>query len=82
MSVRRQGAEEAGRPVRAQYVSGSYFSTLGVGAFRGRLFAADDDRPAAPPAVVLSHQLWQGVYGADLSLLGSTFVVVKVTRSR
>ena len=75
LSVRRQGAEEAGRPVRAQYVSGSYFSTLGVGAFSGRLFAADDDRPAAPPVVVLSHRLWQGVYGADPSLLGSTLVV-------
>ena len=75
LSVRRQGAEEAGRPVRAQYVTGSYFSTLGVGAFSGRLFAADDDRPAAPPVVVLSHRLWQGVYGADPSLLGSTLVV-------
>ena len=74
LSVRRQGAEAA-RPVRTQYVSGSYFSTLGVGAFSGRLFAADDDRPAAPPVVVLSHRLWQGVYGADPSLLGSTFVV-------
>ena len=75
LSVRRQGAEEAGRPVRAQYVSGSYFSTLGVGAFSGRLFTADDDRPAAPPVVVLSHRLWQGVYGADPSLPGSTLVV-------
>ena len=75
LSVRRQGAGEAGRPVRAQYVSGSYFSTLGVGAVSGRLFAPDDDRPAAPPVVVLSHRLWQGVYGADPSLLGSTLVV-------
>ena len=75
LSVRRQGGEEAGRPVRAQYVSGSYFSTLGVGASSGRLLAADDDRPAAPPVVVLSHRLWQGVYGADPSLLGSTLVV-------
>ena len=61
LSVRRQGAEDAGRPVRAQYVSGSYFSTLGVGALSGRLFAADDDRPAAPPVVVLSHRMWQGI---------------------
>ena len=75
LSVRRQGAEDAGRPVRAQYVSGSYFSTLGVGAFSGRLFAADDDRPAAPPVVVLSHRIWQGVYGADPSVLGSTLVM-------
>ena len=75
LSVRRQGAEDAGTPVRAQYVTGSYFSTLGVGALSGRLFAADDDRPAAPPVVVLSHRMWQGIYGADLSVLGSTFVV-------
>ena len=75
LSVRRQGAEDAGRPVRAQYVTGSYFSTLGVGASSGRLFAADDDRAAAPPVVVLSHRLWQGVYGADPSVLGSTLVV-------
>ena len=74
LSVRRQGAD-AGMPVRAQYVTGSYFSTLGVGAFGGRLFAADDDRPSAPPVVVLSHRLWQGAYGADRSLLGSTLVV-------
>ena len=44
--------------------------------------AAGDDRPAAPPVVVLSHRLWQGVYGADPSVLGSTLVVEGCTRSR
>src|SRR6202521_2742004 len=55
LSVRRPGAEDTARPLRAEYVPGTYFSTLGVGAFSGRVFAADDDRPSAPPVVVLSH---------------------------
>jgi len=37
MSVRRQG-ESAAKPLRTEYVTGNYFSTLGVGAFGGRVF--------------------------------------------
>ena len=33
VSVRRQGTEAAPKPLRSEYVTGSYFSTLGVGAF-------------------------------------------------
>jgi predicted permease len=75
LSVRRQGADNAARPLAAEYVTGSYFSTLGVAAFRGRVLTADDDRPSAPPVLVLSHAAWQGVYGADSSIIGSTLVV-------
>jgi predicted permease len=75
LSVRRQGVESAARPLRSEYVTGSYFSTLGVGAFGGRVFTPDDDRPAAPPVAVLSHHAWQADYGADSSVVGSTFVV-------
>jgi len=75
MSVRRQGAENAARPLHSEYVDGRYFSTLGVGAFYGRVLTPEDDRPAAAPVVVLSHRLWQTVYGSDPSIVGSTFVV-------
>src|SRR5439155_17500288 len=75
LSVRRQGTADAARPLLAEYVTGTYFSTLGVGAFSGRVFAPDDDRPSASPVAVLSHHAWQGVYGADPSVVGSTFVV-------
>ena len=47
MSVRRQGVAEAPRPLRTMYATGSYFTTLGVGAFTGRVFTAADDRAAA-----------------------------------
>jgi len=75
LSVRREGVEPAARPVRSEYVTGNYFHTLGVGAFGGRVFTPEDDRPAAPPVAVISHRIWQTTYGSDTSVVGSTFVV-------
>lgn len=34
LTVRRQGVDDPARPLRAQYVTGSYFETLGVSALR------------------------------------------------
>jgi predicted permease len=75
LSVRREGPDRAAKPLRAEYVTGNYFSTLGVSAFGGRLFTADDDTPAATPAVVLSHHAWRLTYGGDTSMVGSTIMV-------
>src|SRR5467141_2717845 len=75
MSVRREGIDSVAKPLRSEYVTGSYFSTLGVGGFGGRVFTAEDDRPGAPPVIVLSHRVWQTTYASDPSVVGSTFVV-------
>jgi predicted permease len=75
LSARRQGVEKAARPLRSEYVTGNYFSTFGVGAFGGRVFTGDDDKPPAPAVAVISHQVWQTTYGADPSVVGSTFVL-------
>jgi predicted permease len=75
VSVRRQGVESIARPLNSEYVSGNYFSTLGVLAFGGRIFTADDDKPGAAPVAVLSHRAWQATYGADPKLIGSTLIV-------
>jgi predicted permease len=75
MSVRRQGAEQAPRPLRTMYVTGNYFKTLGVGTFAGRVFTAQDDTPAAPPVVMLAYHAWQALYGGDTSIVGSTLVI-------
>jgi predicted permease len=75
VSVRRQGVESASRPLRSEYVTGNYFSTLGVGSFGGRVFTNEDDTPASPPVAVISHRAWQLSYGSDPSVVGSTFVV-------
>lgn len=74
-SVRRKGSALAAKPLRSEYVTGNYFQTLGVKAFGGRLLSPADDKPSAPPVAVMSHQTWQAAYGADPSVVGSTFIV-------
>lgn len=75
MSARRQGTDEAPRPVRTMYATGSYFRTLGVGAFAGRVYTEDDDRADAPPVTVMAYHAWQALYGSDPSVVGSTLVI-------
>src|SRR5580704_7108758 len=74
-TARREGVESAARPLRSEYVTGNYFSTLGVGAFAGRVLTPNDDTPSSAPVAVLSHRAWQTTYGGDTSVLGSTFAV-------
>jgi predicted permease len=75
LSVRREGADAISRPLRSELVSGSYFTTFGVGAFGGRVFTEDDDRLSSAPVAVLSHHVWQNTYGGDPSVIGSTFMI-------
>jgi predicted permease len=73
-SVRREG-EQAARSLRSEYVTGNYFATLGVGAFAGRVFTPQDDTPASPPVIVLSHRAWETIYAGDTKIIGATFDV-------
>ena len=72
-SVRRGG--ELAKSLHGEFVSGNYFSTLGVKSYAGRVFSDSDDTPAASPAVVLSYQAWQGEYASDPSIAGSTIYI-------
>jgi predicted permease len=54
------------------FVSGEYFGILGVRPALGRLLEPADDSPAAPPAAVLSHELWRAGFGADGNVVGRT----------
>ena len=71
-----------------EVVSGNYFSVLGVAPASGRLLSVADDRPGAPPAVVLAHAFWVRRFGAApdavgriISLNGQAFTVVGVAAS-
>ena len=57
---------------RGLYVSGDFFSTLGVKAFIGRPLAPSDDSPSAPPAIVLNYAYWVRAFGSDRSTVGRT----------
>jgi predicted permease len=75
LSVRRQGEGVTAKSLHSEYVTGNYFSTLGVQAFGGRVLTPDDDRASALPVAVLSHQAWEAEYGADPSVVGSIFII-------
>jgi predicted permease len=57
---------------RGEYVSGDYFSTIGLKTYLGRALGPADDIPTSAPAVVLNYGYWQRAYDADHSVLGRT----------
>jgi predicted permease len=73
LSVRRIGSPEPAHPYLAEFVSGNYFTMLGVGAFAGRSLSADDDRPNAQPIAIISYRAWSQSFGFDPSIIGGTF---------
>ena len=54
-------------------MSRTLFSTLGVSAFRGRLFLPDDN--TGQPAAVISHALWTRRFHQSLDVLGKTLTL-------
>ncbi len=83
-SVRTDGAAE---PATGQFVSGNYFSVLGVTAVAGRMLSPDDDGAAGgPPVAVISYGFWKRKFGLDpaaigkvLHIFGHPFTIVGVT---
>ena len=62
--------------VPATMTSANYFDVLGVKPYRGRLFAADEDRQlGAGTVVVVSHSLWTRQFGSDPNVLGQTMTL-------
>ncbi len=56
--------------VVGEIVTSNYFDVLGVPLAMGRGFSAEDDRPEAPPEVVVSHRLWQRAFAGDPQVVG------------
>ena len=63
------------KSLRGEFVSGNYFSTLGVGAYAGRALADSDDTAGAPPSTVISFNTWQSEFASDPSIVGSTVFI-------
>ncbi|HTS09335.1 MAG TPA: ABC transporter permease [Candidatus Eisenbacteria bacterium] len=74
-SIRREAEDREARPLRTEYVSGTYFHVFGIGAFAGRVISNSDDQPSAPPVAMISYRTWQQAYGSDPKTVGSTFFV-------
>jgi putative ABC transport system permease protein len=63
------GREEPVRLVGSR-VTPSLFPLLDVNAQIGRVFRPEEELPGQSRVVVLSHPLWQRLYGQDLSVVG------------
>jgi len=73
LTVRRGNA--VATSLHGEFVSGNYFSTLGLGAYAGRVLGENDDTPSAAPTMVLSFKAWQAEFAADQSIVGSTIFI-------
>jgi macrolide transport system ATP-binding/permease protein len=73
MSLSHSGNNER---VWGYLVSGNYFDALGVKAFLGRTFSADEDQtPNSHPVAVLSYGCWQRRFGSAPEIVGSTIKI-------
>jgi predicted permease len=63
------------RPASGLWVSGEFFTTLGLTPAAGRLLSSDDDRPGCTPRAVLGHGMWRRLYGSDPSVAGRTITL-------
>jgi len=87
---RTQTIDIGDEEVRADIVSGTYFTVLGLEADAGRLLVPSDDvLSPAVPAAVISDGYWQRRFGRSSSAIGATltirnrvFTIVGVTPPR
>jgi predicted permease len=76
------GTDATAEEPHARFVTGNFFSVLGVSAYAGRtLTAAEDETPGQDPVVVLSYDYWQARFSGSRAAIGSVMRVndVKVT---
>ena len=56
-------------------VTWNLFPMLGIDPIMGRQFREDEDKPGAPPVVMLSYGIWQRRYASDPAIVGKTITV-------
>jgi predicted permease len=64
--------------LEGQYVSASYFRTLGVRPVLGRDFTESEDQPKVPFVVLISHGLWERQFGGDDAIVGKQISVNEI----
>ncbi|MBO0722800.1 MAG: ABC transporter permease, partial [Blastocatellia bacterium] len=65
-----------GEIIQGEFVSGNFFSCLGVKAVLGRTFSPEEDRTSGThPVVIISHSFWRERLGADPNVIGSTMML-------
>ena len=68
---------ETGPPERiwGERVTSEYFSVLGIQPAQGRAFLPEEDRLGNNRVVIVTHDLWQRLFGSDSNLIGSSLTL-------
>ncbi|HEX8944522.1 MAG TPA: ABC transporter permease, partial [Gemmatimonadaceae bacterium] len=76
LDARIDGTSDEFEHPRGRFVSGNYFSLLGISAFAGRTFDASVDAIAgASPLATISYGYWTRRFHNDRSVIGRTILV-------
>src|SRR5271165_2043714 len=72
-----------GEPERvpAAMASKEFLPVLGINLVIGRNFLPEEDRPGGPPAVIISHALWQRRFHSEAMAVGQTLTVNGIPRT-
>jgi predicted permease len=74
-SIRQPESTEGAQTIDGEYVSGNYFSTLGISAAQGRLISPVDDQENSPAVAVMGYRVWRNQYGGDPSIVGAKVLI-------
>ena len=67
--------EGQSQTIGVAYATSDFFTAMGQRAFAGRVFVPGDDRPGAPPLVVLAHHYWQREMAGRGDAIGRTLQI-------
>ena len=77
----RNLATEDGRvePVKGAEITANAFRLMGTPPLMGRTLLDQDENPAEPPVVVISHTVWKNRFASDPAVLGRTVKLGSMT---
>lgn len=72
-----------GGTVRADgaYVSSAFMTVLSAPPAYGRAITSTDDRPGAPPVLMISHGFWRSHFGGSAAVVGQTVTLAGQPRT-
>jgi putative ABC transport system permease protein len=70
--------DDAPKLVRMAFVSSDFFALLGAKMALGGTFAADTDRPGAPPTAVVTYAFWRNELKGDSQIVGKSITVSRM----
>ena len=70
------GRDATAEQPHARFVTGNFFSVLGVSAYAGRTFTAEEDEtPGQDPVAVITYDYWQRRFSGSRAAIGSVMRV-------